>query len=172
MRLRSNRILASPRNNQARGRGGGRGRGRGQPRQRRIVNRRVRVEQEEEEEEEEKPIYCGNNRLHPSVYTEQEDGETTHRLGTPKKCMEKGFFHGSRQPIDPSYAGRYEPLYNRRIWCGENPLTDEELNNRNIDMNGSLVECYRKGFGGGKSRKAQQRVRGRGRGRGRGRRGG
>jgi len=161
MRLRSNRILASPRNNQARGRG----RGRGQPRQRRIVNRRL--QQQEQEEEDGKPIYCGNNRLHPSVYTEQEDGETTHRLGTPKKCMEKGFFHGSRQPIDPSYAGRYEPLFNRRIWCGENQLTDEELNNRNMDMNGSLVECYRKGFGGGKSRKAQQRVRGRGRGRGR-----
>ena len=152
MRLRSNRILASPRNNQGRGRGRGRGR--------RIVNRRRQVEQEQEEE---KPIYCGNNRLHPSV-TGQEDGETTHQLGTPSKCMEKGFYHGSRQPIDPSYAGRYEPLYTRRIWCGENQLTDEELTNRNLDMNGSLVECYRKGFGGGKSRKAQRGGRG-GRGR-------
>jgi hypothetical protein len=140
-------------------------RGRGRRRGRNVANRRENNNNNNDDDDDDnRPIYCGNNRFHPSI-TNQNDGESTHRLGTPAECLQKGFFLGSRQPVDPSYRGEYEPLYRRRIWCGENPLTDEELNGRNLDMNGSLVECFRKGFGGGKSQRAR-----RGRGRGRGRR--
>ena len=122
-----------------------------------------------EQERRRQPIYCGNNNLHPSLL-EIDGNPAERRKGTPLECMRKGWVHGYSKDVDPGYVGDYEPIYPvEKAWCGRLELSDEELRDRNYTKNGSLVECYRTGFGGGKRSKAG-RGRGRGgRGRGRGR---
>ena len=94
-------------------------------------------------------IYCGNNRNHPDV----RNGNSI--FGTPYRCMQKGYMFGRHHlPVDPTYADDYEQHMPRRIWCGKETLSPEQLRGRRYDINGTLPECYRYGLGAGRRRKA------------------
>jgi hypothetical protein len=96
-----------------------------------------------------KKIYCGNNRNHREILNGESD------IGTPYKCMQKGFMFGRHHmPVDPTYADNYAQLMPRKIWCGKETLSSERLRNRRYDFNGTLPECYRYGLGAGRRAKA------------------
>ena len=90
-------------------------------------------------------IYCGNNR----ETTELKNGNL--QLGTRYSCLRKGIGKGLNEPKDPAYAGKYDPIDKRKIYCGnQNTLPD------NYDSLGNLPQCLQKGIGIGKHKKASQ----------------
>jgi hypothetical protein len=89
-------------------------------------------------------IYCGNNALHPDIV----NGVKV--LGSRYQCLRKGIGTGINLPVDPDYGLPYEPIDNRKIYCG----------NQNVlpvgyDILGNAPQCLQKGIGIGKVQKAQ-----------------
>jgi hypothetical protein len=88
-------------------------------------------------------IYCGNNLLDPDVVS----GRSV--LGNRYQCLRKGIGTGLNLPFDEKYRGPYQPVDDRKIYCG--------LNN-NLPLNyfafGSNHNCLQKGVAIGKSIKA------------------
>ena len=87
-------------------------------------------------------IYCGNNLLHPDIVNNRKT------IGTRLQCFRKGFGVGYNSPVDLNYAGDYEPIDDRRVFCGNGNLPD------GYDLSGSLSTCLQKGYGVGKRRRA------------------
>jgi hypothetical protein len=90
-------------------------------------------------------MYCGNNRLHPELL----DG--TKRLGTRKECLDRGVRVGLSLPPERSYAGRYEPIDNTKIYCGNSSRLPD-----GYDRFGAIFECHRIGVGRGKNIKSKR----------------
>lgn len=90
-------------------------------------------------------MYCGNNRLHPELL----DG--TKRLGTRQECLNRGIRVGISLPPERSYAGRYEPIDNTKIYCGNSSTVPD-----GYDRFGAVFECHRVGVGRGKSIKSKR----------------
>jgi hypothetical protein len=90
-------------------------------------------------------IYCGNNALHPDLV----NGIKV--MGSRYQCLRKGIGTGFNLPIDPDYGLPYEPIDNRKIYCGnQNILPD------GYDSLGNAPQCLQKGIGIGKLQKAQE----------------
>jgi len=89
------------------------------------------------------PIYCGNNALDSDVVN------GTSQLGTRYSCMRKGIGTGMNLPYDAKYAGEYEPIDNRKIYCGN-------VDNLpgGYDRFGNLSQCLQKGVAIGKRQRA------------------
>jgi hypothetical protein len=90
-------------------------------------------------------IYCGNNKEN----TELKNGNV--QLGTRYNCLRKGIGKGLHESKDPSYAGKYEPIDKRKIYCGNQTVLPD-----NYDSMGNLPQCLQKGIGIGKHKKASQ----------------
>ncbi len=90
-------------------------------------------------------IYCGNNSLHPDL----EDG--SRRLGTRSECFRKGLKNGLSLPVDEIFTKPYEPINKEKKYCG-----DDEKMPDGFDRVGGLHECYLKGVGTGKRKKAMK----------------
>ena len=90
-------------------------------------------------------IYCGNNKEN----TELKNGNV--QLGTRYSCLKKGIGKGLHEPKDPEYAGKYEPIDKRKIYCGNQTTLPD-----NYDSMGNLPQCLQKGIGIGKHKKASQ----------------
>jgi len=84
-------------------------------------------------------IYCGNNYRDQSLI----NGEK--QLGTLYSCLRKGIGTGLNMPIDPAFAGDYEPIDTTRIYCGNSEILPE-----GYDRMGNLHHCLQKGVGVGK----------------------
>lgn len=87
-------------------------------------------------------IYCGNNRLHPSVV----NGNAI--IGTRNRCFKRGFGRGYHSPVDPDYDFNYEPIDDRRIFCGNGNELPE-----GYDRLGNLPHCLLKGYGVGRRKR-------------------
>lgn len=83
-------------------------------------------------------LYCGNNRLDPSILN------GTKIIGTRNRCLRLGFGAGYHSPVDPNYTDDYEPIDIRKFYCG-----DKEILPTGYDAVGNLPICLRKGFGMG-----------------------
>lgn len=90
-------------------------------------------------------MYCGNNRQDPSL----RNGSAV--IGTPYGCMLKGRQIGLSQPADPKFLEPYEPIDQRKSYCGEKARLP-----RGYSHVGKLYECMLKGIGWGKREKAEQ----------------
>ena len=90
-------------------------------------------------------IYCGNNKLSPRLTVEQ------NVIGTPYECMRKGIGVGLNLPVDKDAAGPYEPIVEKKFYCGkkENEMPDK------LERMGSPTECLRVGISIGKAKKAK-----------------
>lgn len=89
-------------------------------------------------------IYCGNNALDPQLIS----GNSV--LGTRYSCMRKGVGFGLHLPYDQTYTGAYDPIDQRRIYCGNKALP------AGYDRFGNLPHCFQKGVGIGKLQRARQ----------------
>jgi hypothetical protein len=90
-------------------------------------------------------IYCGNNALHPDIV----DGIKI--IGTRYQCLRKGIGRGFNLPLDPDYGGDYEPIDDRRMYCGNS----NRLPN-GYDIMGSPSKCLQKGVGIGKLKRFEE----------------
>ena len=88
-------------------------------------------------------IYCGNNRLDSDIVN------GTSELGTRYSCLRKGIGTGLYLPLDPKYIGPYEPIDDRKIYCG-----DREILPNGYDRFGNIAQCLQKGVALGKRQKA------------------
>lgn len=89
-------------------------------------------------------LYCGNNKLHSSIRS----GNAV--VGTRSGCLRKGVGLGKKLPCNPEYNGPYEPIDNRKVWCG-----DTDRLPPGYDVVGSLPGCLQKGVGTGMRLKAR-----------------
>ena len=90
-------------------------------------------------------IYCGNNRRSRKLTS----GRYT--IGDRLSCLRKGVYIGQNQPYDEEYAGDFEPITNRKLFCGHSNTLPE-----GYDDFGNNSECFRIGVGVGKRKKASQ----------------
>jgi hypothetical protein len=90
-------------------------------------------------------IYCGNNALHPDLI----NGRAV--VGTKHRCLKKGFGAGYYSPVDLNFLNAYQPIDNRKIYCG-----NEENVPEGYDRQGNLPSCFQKGFASGKRKKAME----------------
>jgi hypothetical protein len=92
-------------------------------------------------------IYCGNNKNNFSILS----GEKI--IGNRYQCMKNGFGVGYNLPLDEEskndYLQDYEPVDDRKIWCGINPNLPPEYS-----FIGTNFMCFQKGFGAGRRKKA------------------
>lgn len=84
--------------------------------------------------------YCGNNKKHPDVVS------GVKRIGTRYECLQKGIGVGKASGPDASYAGDYEPVDKRKMYCGKAARMPS-----GYKLKGSPNMCFRKGFGVGKA---------------------
>ena len=84
-------------------------------------------------------IYCGNNRLDTDVV----NGNAI--IGTRNRCFRIGFGRGYHQPVDPNYNFNYDPIDDRRIFCGNGDNIPQ-----GYDRLGNLPHCLLKGYGVGR----------------------
>jgi hypothetical protein len=89
-------------------------------------------------------IYCGNNRLNKRLVNKSSI------LGTRHGCMKKGIGLGINMPTDLDYLGDYEPIDERKVYCGNSNNLPE-----GYDSVGNLPQCLQRGIGMGKRIKAQ-----------------
>ena len=90
--------------------------------------------------------YCGNNASNPKIVN------GTHVVGSLYKCLKKGVGVGKYVlPFDPSYLLPYNPIDNRKYYCG----TKQGVPNGYF-ARGSPSLCFRKGVGVGKKLNARQ----------------
>ena len=90
-------------------------------------------------------MYCGNNALHPEVISGRKI------IGTRYKCMQKGINVGLNQPLDLNYNVPFEPIDNRKFYCGNNNILPDGYHD-----NGTLYHCFTKGIGIGKVQANEQ----------------
>jgi hypothetical protein len=90
-------------------------------------------------------IYCGNNALHPDLLN------GTKIMGTKYQCLKKGIGSGLNAPFDADYALPYQPIDDRKIYCGNQNLLPP-----GYDRMGNAPQCLQKGVGIGKVQRAQQ----------------
>jgi len=85
--------------------------------------------------------YCGNN------------GAATRGkpVGTRVQCLRIGIGKGSRLPCTESYAGEYQPIDTRRVYCGDQDVMPDEY-----DLLGSPSMCLKTGIGIGKAQRARR----------------
>lgn len=88
-------------------------------------------------------IYCGNNALDSDVIN------GVSQLGTRYSCMRKGIGKGLNLPFDLKYTQPYEPIDNRKIYCGDRQVLPD-----GYDRFGNLAQCLQKGVAIGKRQKA------------------
>ena len=88
-------------------------------------------------------IYCGNKANYPGLQ------QGTHVIGTNYQCLQRGIGIGSHLPYDPSYALPYEPIDDRKFYCGQ----AAQLPQNNFAF-GSPSKCLQIGVGIGKSQRA------------------
>ena len=93
------------------------------------------------------PTVCTNNRLDSDLVA----GRV--RLGTRYSCLQKGIGTALHLPVDLKYLGPYEPIDDRRIYCGNNDVLPD-----GYDRFVNLPQCLQKGIGIGKMQKAQNYV--------------
>jgi hypothetical protein len=93
-------------------------------------------------------IYCGNNALHPDLLN------GTKRMGTRYECMRKGVGTGLNLPYDEEFNNDYEPIDDRKIFCGDRNILPE-----GYDRFGNAPQCLQKGVGIGKKIKVQRGIR-------------
>jgi hypothetical protein len=91
-------------------------------------------------------MYCGNNAKHPSL----RNGKAV--VGTRYGCLLKGKQIGLSQPIDKSFREPYEPIDDRKVYCGDKDRLPE-----GYDHFGKLYGCMLKGIGWGKREKATKK---------------
>ena len=85
-------------------------------------------------------VYCGNN------------GAATKGkpIGTKHQCLKVGIGKGLYLPCERSYGGVYDPIDNRKMYCGDK--TDMPPG---YDILGSPSLCLKVGIGLGKAQRAQ-----------------
>jgi len=89
-------------------------------------------------------LYCGNNRLHPTVTS----GKAV--IGNRYGCFKKGVGKGLHI-YNPDYNGPYDPIDTTKSYCGaSNDLPD------GFDRLGSNAECLNKGIGVGMLQRARK----------------
>ena len=88
-------------------------------------------------------MYCGNNANNRRVV----NGELV--IGNRYDCMRKGVGQGLYMPYDHSYLDEYIPIDNTRVYCGNKRNLPEGYNRF-----GGLHECFVKGVGVGRRKKA------------------
>lgn len=92
-------------------------------------------------------IYCGNNRFHPRA----------NQAGTRYSCFRRGFGVGYHvlEP-DEMFNLQYAPMDGIRIYCGDQNLSQEELLQGGYQRFGNLPQCFHKGVGSGRRRRANE----------------
>jgi hypothetical protein len=88
-------------------------------------------------------IYCGNKANYPGLQ------QGTHVIGTNYQCLQRGIGIGSHLPYDASYALPYEPIDDRKFYCGQ----AAQLPPNNFAF-GSPSKCLQIGVGVGKVQRA------------------
>jgi len=94
-----------------------------------------------------KNLYCGNNRLANDLV----NGNAI--IGTRFQCLRKGYGAGYNSPIDPNFTTDYEPIDNRKIYCG-----DKQNLPNGYDLMGNSPICLRKGYGVGYNKKQREHI--------------
>ena len=89
-------------------------------------------------------IYCGNKENFTGLLS------GTHILGTNYQCLRKGIGIGKNQPYDSSYNSPYEPVDDRKYYCGNS----HDIPDGTYFAMGSPSKCLSIGVGVGKSIKA------------------
>lgn len=92
-------------------------------------------------------IYCGNNALHDDLSS----GEKS--VGTRYQCFQKGIGKGLRLPLDKNYLGSYQPIDDRKVYCGKKDVLP-----RTHDIMGNSATCLQKGVGIGKKIRASHSI--------------
>ena len=82
--------------------------------------------------------YCGNNR----------NATNGKPIGTRSQCLRTGIGKGRHLPCTSSYSGAYNPIDNRRTWCGDGAMP------AGYAIRGSPSLCLKKGIGLGKVQRA------------------
>ena len=90
-------------------------------------------------------IYCGNNALHPDLVS----GRAV--IGSKHRCLKKGFGAGYYSPVDLNFLNEYQPIDNRKVYCGNKENVPE-----GYDRHGNSPSCFQKGFASGKRKKAME----------------
>lgn len=90
-------------------------------------------------------MYCGNNLSFQGILN------GTHYLGTKNKCLKRGVGVGKNLPFDENYNNEYEPVDNRKYYCGNKEITPP-----NYFAEGSPSICHRIGVGVGKAIRSQE----------------
>jgi len=85
-------------------------------------------------------VYCGNNGANTN-------GKP---IGTKNECLRVGIGKGLHLPCNPSYSGEYDPIDDRRTYCGNNEDLPDDY-----DIMGSASMCLKKGIGLGMARRAE-----------------
>lgn len=79
-------------------------------------------------------VYCGNNL----------NAVENRKIGTRHQCFKRGVGIGLGQPIDNQYSKAYQPIDNRKKWCGDGSMPEK------YDVIGNNAECMQLGIGVGK----------------------
>ena len=88
-------------------------------------------------------LYCGNNQLDEDLV----NGSAI--IGTRFSCLRKGIGKGKSMPYNKKFAGPFQPISNRNIYCGEaNALPN------GYQTFGENFECLQKGIGLGQRQKS------------------
>jgi len=93
-------------------------------------------------------VYCGSNQLNSQLIGQ--GGNKT--IGTRNECLRKGIGVGLHMPLDLSYNGPYQPIDQRRFYCGDGNLPI------GYDSNGTLQQCFTTGVGVGRRTIAQRAI--------------
>jgi hypothetical protein len=88
-------------------------------------------------------MYCGNNANNRKVVR----GELV--IGDRYSCMRKGIGQGLYMPYDDSYMDEYIPITQVKSYCGNKTELPA-----GYDRFGTLHECFTKGVGVGRRKKA------------------
>lgn len=91
--------------------------------------------------------YCGNN----ANYVGLQNG--TYVIGSNYECLKKGIGVGLHLPYDKSYTGNYNPIDNRKYYCGTSIEIPE---NSDYFAIGSPSKCLHIGVGVGKIQNASR----------------
>ena len=86
--------------------------------------------------------YCGNNLNFTGLIN------GTHALGTNYQCLRKGIGVGRNLPYDESYSQPYNPVDDRKFYCGNNPILPD-----GYYAIGSPSKCLAIGVGLGKQQR-------------------
>jgi hypothetical protein len=91
-------------------------------------------------------IFCGSNQLNPKLIAN--GGNKT--IGTRHQCLRKGIGVGLHMPLDITYNQPYQPIDQRKFYCGDRELPPGYY------ANGTLQQCFSKGVGVGRLKVARR----------------